>query len=148
MIAIRTLDKVLQENVLLQRNLKIFKVDTEGFDTIIIRGSKEYIRIARPVIYLEFNWDNMNAIGENGLNTILALREAGYHKILFFDDKGKYILTTDLDNKELIQSLSEYADGKTGLIYYYNLCLVHEEDDDIVSKIELGERIAGTEPSA
>jgi FkbM family methyltransferase len=139
-IAIKTLDKVLQENALLHKNLKIFKVDTEGFDTIIIRGSKEYIRVARPMIYLEFNWDNMNAIEENGLNTIFALREAGYHKILFFDDRGKYILTTSLDHTELIQSLSDYADGKTGLIYYYNLCLLHEEDDDLASKIALAER--------
>ena len=129
----------MKETAFFNQNLKLLKVDTEGFDTIILRGSKEYVQTVKPVIYLEFNWDNMNAIGENGLLTIFELWKAGYRKILFFDDRGKYILTADLDNKELIQSLSNYADGKTGLIYYYNLCLVHGEDEDIASKIALAE---------
>jgi len=139
-IEIKTLDNVLLERALLKKNLKIFKVDTEGFDTIIIRGAKEYVQTAKPVIYLEFNWDNMSAIGENGLETVLGLKKAGYNKLLFFDDRGKYILTTTLDNSALIQSLSQYADGKTGLIYYYNLCLLHEEDDDLAVEIARNER--------
>jgi FkbM family methyltransferase len=138
-IQIMALDNVLKNQGLLNENLKLFKVDTEGFDTIIIRGSRNYIRTVRPVIYLEYNWDNMNAIGENGYDTIVGLREEGYNKILFFDDRGKYILTTGLDNTGLLKSLSDYADGKTGLIYYYNLCLVHQEDDDLAESIVQGE---------
>jgi hypothetical protein len=79
--------------------------------------------------------DNMKAINENGLNTILGLADLGYENALFFDDRGRYILTTTLNNKELIESLTNYADGKNGLIYYYNLCLFHAEDSDLASKI-------------
>ena len=139
-IPITTLDHVLQAQGMLDKTLKILKVDTEGFDTIILRGSQEMIRAKKPVIYLEFNWDNMNAIGENGLDTIFSLKEEGYRKILFFDDRGKFILSAGMEDKRLIESLSAYADGKTGLIYYYNLCLVHAEDEDVATQIEAAER--------
>jgi FkbM family methyltransferase len=138
-IPIRPLDVVLGDKGLLNGKIKILKVDTEGFDTIIIRGSMDLIRTAKPMIYLEFNWDNMNAIGENGLKTIFGLRSEGYNKILFYDDRGKYILTTTLDDTVLINSLSIYANGKTGLIYYYNLCLLHGDDDDVALKIAANE---------
>ena len=133
-ISIKTLDEVLKENHPGGR-LKIFKIDTEGFDTIILRGAKNSLQVIKPVIYLEYNRDNMRAINENGLDTILVLAELGYDKILFFDDRGKYILTASLRDKTLVQSLNDYADGKTGLIYYYNLCIFHNEDTDLAQKV-------------
>jgi FkbM family methyltransferase len=139
-IEIDTLDSVLQKNNIPIADLKLFKVDTEGFDTIIMRGAWNYIRTVHPVIYLEFNWDNMNAIGENGLKTIFDLKDEGYSKVIFFDDRGRYIITTDLDNRHVIESLSSYADGKSGLIYYYNICVLHKEDEDLAEAITAGER--------
>lgn len=138
-IGIKTLDRVLQECAPAAGKLKMLKIDTEGFDTIILRGAAEYIKAVKPVIFLEYNRDNMNAIQENGLATIFDLEKSGYRKILFFDDKGRYILTTDLSNKALIRDLDNYANGKNGLIYYYNLCLFHAEDDDLALQTAEGE---------
>ncbi len=132
-IGIKTLDLVLKESTPVQGKLKILKIDTEGFDTIILRGAYEYIKESKPVIYLEYNRDNMSAINENGLETILNLEKFGYRKVLFFDDRGRYVLTTTLANKELINDLNRYADGKNGLIYYYNLCIFHSEDEDLAA---------------
>jgi FkbM family methyltransferase len=131
-----TLDDLLTtnfpNNVVSQ--IKLLKIDTEGFDTIIIRGALNYIQAIKPVIYFEYNRDNMQAINEDGLATIRSLESLGYKTILFFDDRGRFILSTDMADKETIQHLNDYADGKNGLIYYYNICLFHKEDTDIAVK--------------
>jgi len=138
-IAIKTLDTVLQQTTMPAGRKKIFKVDTEGFDTIIIRGATGYLADEKPAIYLEFNRDNMRAIKEDGLSTIFRLTEQGYDKILFFDDRGRYILTASLSDKPLVLSMVNYADGRNGLIYYYNLCIFHSEDTDLAMKMSQSE---------
>jgi FkbM family methyltransferase len=115
--------------------IKLFKIDTEGFDTIIIRGAQNFIKQTKPVIYFEYNRDNMSAIKEDGLTSIFALKEIGYDKIIFYDDKGKFILGTDITNKEIISDLHNYANGKNSLIYYYNICMFHANDNDLAQKV-------------
>lgn len=131
-----TLDALLTTNFSAQeiQQIKFLKIDTEGFDTIIIRGSLDYIKTTKPVIYFEYNRDNMRAINEDGLATIWQLETLGYKTALFYDDRGRFILETALADKKTIQHLNDYADGRNGLIYYYNICLFHEQDTDIAVK--------------
>jgi FkbM family methyltransferase len=131
-----TLDDLLTTNFSKQeiQRIRLLKIDTEGFDTIIIRGALEYIKATKPVIYFEYNRDNMQAINEDGLATIWQLEALGYKTVLFYDDRGRFILATDLSDKKTIQHMNDYADGKNGLIYYYNICLIHEQDSDIAVK--------------
>ena len=138
-IQIKKIDTVLKEKNINASKIKIFKIDTEGFDTIIMRGASEYINLAKPVIFLEYNRDNMFAIRENGLETIMKMQEKGYNKILFFDDRGRFVLSSTLSNKDLLHEMHLYADGKSGLIYYYNLCLFHSTDDDLAELTIKGE---------
>jgi FkbM family methyltransferase len=133
------LDTLVKQHSIELDKIKLLKVDTEGFDTIILRGSQELIRVAHPVIYIEYNRDNMSAINEDGLSTILQLSNLGYSDILFFDDAGRFILTEKLENRETVTSLHNYADGKKGKIYYYNLCLIHRDDSELATKIEKAE---------
>ncbi len=71
-ISFKTLDEVIIDSNLQTQEIKLLKIDTEGFDTIILRGCNNTIQKTNPVIYFEYNGDNMKAIEESGLNTILA----------------------------------------------------------------------------
>jgi FkbM family methyltransferase len=135
-IEINTLDSLLATNFQPAEigTIKLFKIDTEGFDTKIIRGALDYIRTTKPVIYFEYNRDNMQAINEDGISTIWQLEKLGYKKILFYDDRGRFMLGTDISDKDIILHMHNYADGKNGLIYYYNICLFHEDDTDTALK--------------
>jgi hypothetical protein len=130
-LSLKTLDQVLSENNLNTRKLKLLKIDTEGFDTIILRGAHELIATQRPVIYFEYNRSNMDAIKEDGLTTLLSLQIAGYKKVVFFDNRGRYMLTTSLDQTELIRQLHYYADENDSEIAYYDVCLFHSDDADL-----------------
>jgi FkbM family methyltransferase len=133
-IEITTLDQLLEDYEDSITKIKMVKIDTEGFDTIIIRGAKNFISKIEPVIYFEYNRENMSAINEDGLSTLLELDSWGYKYILLYDDKGRYILSTDFINKDVIRQLHNYADGKYGRIYYYNICVFAESDSDLALK--------------
>jgi len=130
-ITLQTLDEVLTTNNLLSNNLKLLKIDTEGFDTIILRGATELIKNQNPVIYFEYNRSNMDTIKENGLSTLFSLVNYGYKNVILFDNKGRYITKIDLLNHILISEMHNYSNEKNSGIAYYDMCLFHENDIDI-----------------
>ena len=136
-LELKTLDDTIANKGLSNSNLKLLKVDVEGFDTIVLRGSKEIIMKHKPVLYFEYNRENMNTINEDGISTLLSLSELGYKNITFFDNKNRYVLSTQLTNKELITQLHNYSDGINGMIPYYDICIFNECDEDI-AEIFLG----------
>lgn len=127
-ISFKTLDEVIATNGLNQKELKLLKVDVEGFDTIVLRGATRIIQQHKPVLFFEYNRANMIAIKEDGLSTIFSFRNYGYQKIAFFDHKGTLLLATDLQNEEVVTYLHEYASSKNNLIGYYDICIFHETD--------------------
>lgn len=130
-VAFKTLDEVISTGSYSNRRLKLLKVDVEGFDTIVLRGATEIIAGHKPVVFLEYNRQNMKAINEAGLPTLLSFAEAGYKKAAFFDHKGTLVLATSIDNTEVVTYLHEYASSSKNLIGYFDICLFHAEDTDI-----------------
>lgn len=133
-VHLKTLDEVLAEEHLLNRTLKLLKIDCEGFDTIIIRGSARLIREKRPVIYFEYNRTNMDAIGEEGLSTLLTLGEVGYKNVILFDNKGRYLMNAPIDQVSILGDLHRYARADNSCIAYYDICLFHEDDLDLAQQ--------------
>jgi FkbM family methyltransferase len=139
-IKIVSLDEFLagQPNV---DKYKLVKIDTEGFDCSIIRGAKNFIQQTHPVITFEYNRDNMEAIGEKGLDTLAMLASFGYSQIIFHDCDGRFFCPTSMSDQMLIGDLHDYADGKHGAIYYFDLTLFHESDSDVAQAFVKTERM-------
>jgi FkbM family methyltransferase len=119
---------------------KMMKIDAEGFDCSIIRGAAKFIRDKHPVLTFEYNRDNMDAIGEKGTGTLAMLRDLGYSQVVFHDASGRFFTATTMSNEGLIRDLLNYADGKDGAIYYFDLTMFHTDDDDIASEFINEER--------
>ena len=134
-----TLDDFLAGRPGLEK-IKLLKIDTEGFDCAILRGALKFIRQSRPAITFEYNRENMDAIGEKGLDTLTQLGDLGYHHAVLHDPYGRFICAATLENAELIRDLHEYADGRNGNIYYYDITLLHAEDADVAQVFVAGER--------
>jgi FkbM family methyltransferase len=133
-IDLRTLDQVLIEHQLNAASFKLLKIDAEGFDTIILRGAFTTIEKHHPVLYFEYNRENMDAIGEDGISTLFALAKYGYKKIVFLDNHNRRLMCLPLSEEEMIQQLHRYADGVQGLIPHYDLCLFHKDDSDVLDE--------------
>jgi FkbM family methyltransferase len=112
-------------------NFKLLKIDTEGFDCSIIRGGAKFIQQVHPIITFEYNRENMDAIGENGLTTLSMLAGFGYSHAIFHDANGRFMSSIKLSDQNLITDLHEYADGRKGGIYYYDITVFSEADSDV-----------------
>jgi len=123
-----------------RQEFKLLKIDTEGFDCQIIRGALNFIREAQPVITLEYNRGNMDAIGEPGLPTLFKLQELGYSHLVFHDQNGRFLLSTTLADRGLIQDLHDYADCVQGRIGYLDITVFHQQDTDLAEALSAAER--------
>ncbi|MBL0884283.1 MAG: FkbM family methyltransferase [Chitinophagaceae bacterium] len=141
MVHLKTLDEVLGEEHLLNRTLKLLKIDCEGFDTIIIRGSAKLIREKKPVIYFEYNRTNMEAIQEEGLSTLLTLGEVGYKNVILFVNKGRYLMKVPIDQVGILEDLHRYAKDGGSCIAYYDICLFHEDDSELAAAFIASENL-------
>lgn len=130
-IVFKTLDEVIAESGKNDAELKLLKVDVEGFDTIVLRGATSVIQSKKPVLFFEYNRTNMIAINEDGLSTVFSFLNYGYKKIAFFDHKGTLVLATDLQNKEEVKYMHDYISSPKNLMGYYDICIFHDEDTDL-----------------
>jgi FkbM family methyltransferase len=137
---IKKLDDVLNDKKYSERNLKLLKIDTEGFDTIILRGSKKIIENHKPIIYIEYNGENMKKIGEDGFTTIMQLKEFGYDSIHIYDCINNLIMVTNLSNESIIKQLHSYTQMNGSMIPYFDLCIFHNSDKDVSSTFEESEK--------
>jgi FkbM family methyltransferase len=133
-VNLKTVDDVIEENNLGKTDIKLLKIDTEGFDTIILRGCNKTIKQNNPVLYFEYNGENMNTIGENGFNTLMQLKHFGYNNIHIFDCIDNLILTTTLNDTSTLQQLHNYAYTKNTMIPYFDICIFHTNDDDLAKE--------------
>jgi len=140
LVSFRTLDEVIASGGFDQAEIKLLKVDVEGFDTIVLRGAYETIEKHKPVLFFEYNGENMKAIKEEGLPTIFSFKQLGYNRILFFDHKGNLVLATDMKNEEVIAWMHTYISSQKNLLGYYDICIFHEEDNSIAEKFTQGEK--------
>jgi FkbM family methyltransferase len=138
-VSLSTVDEVLSEDRFNDRVIKLLKTDIEGFDTIVLRGAYGTIKNFQPVIFFEYNRDNMLAIQEEGLSTILSFSAYGYDRIAFFDHRGRLLLVTSLSNTTEITNLHNYITGGNNLLGHLDVCIFHQQDESVAAAFLTGE---------
>jgi FkbM family methyltransferase len=126
-IQLVTLDRVVK-SARVNGKLKLLKIDTDGYDAKIIRGGFQYVSESKPVIFFEYDRPTQENAREHGLEILKELKGYGYRLILFFDNVGRYICSSSLDNLGLLTEMHSYISRRRGLITYYDVCLFHEDD--------------------
>lgn len=137
-IVVKTLDEILKKDFN-DLNFKLLKVDVEGFDTIVLRGAEEIIKKDSPIVFFEYNPEAMKPLNENGFKTLLSFEAKGYDKIIFFDHKGTFLLSTSLKNTEELTYLHQYISSTKNLLGYFDIVLFSKEDTDIAVEYSIVE---------
>ncbi len=134
LVRIITLDDFLKENHQWSR-AKLLKIDTDGYDMKILRGAMMYIQNTKPVLFFEYDPVFLDENKEDGLSTLLLLRDSGYRDIIFYDNLGKLIISSSLENELLLKQMHNRIDKKTRTPFaYYDVAIFHEEDGDLAKK--------------
>jgi FkbM family methyltransferase len=139
-IFVERLDDVIATWPALSR-LRLIKCDTEGYDTRIFFGGRATLSEYQPVLFFEYNRHAMRDIGEEGLRIFSLLAEVGYHRLAFYDSRGRFLLASDVLHQDVLKDLHDYADGFNGEVYYYDIVAFSRRDDALAMDFVNAERI-------
>jgi FkbM family methyltransferase len=103
---------------LINRKIRLIKIDTEGFDIAILFGAKNLLARSQPVVVFEYNRDNLDAIAEPGMRVFNYLDSLGYEGLLIYDSPGRYLMSTTVQNIELLAELHGALQPPTNHISY------------------------------
>ena len=129
-IEITTLDSLIEKNYECE-GAKLLKIDTDGYDNQILYGAKIYLTKIKPVIYFEYDNEFLKENGENGLDIFDYLEKLRYKTLIFFDNRGRFLISIDITNKRNLTQLDTYIKNREGSFAYYDIAVFHSEDNDI-----------------
>jgi FkbM family methyltransferase len=129
----KKLSSILKEELLFSQ-AKLLKIDTDGFDLAIIRGSVDFIQTAKPILFFEYDPFFLKNQKEDGILIFSLLQLLGYHSIVIYDNFGRYLISLPLTEANQIADMHGYLLNRLG-DYYYDICAVHAEDLEIVQQL-------------
>ena len=115
---------------------KMLKIDTDGFDGFIIRGAVDFLKIAKPIIFFEYDPYLLSQQDDDGLSIFESLREIGYKAIIVYDNFGEYMMSLNLDQTRILQEIHCYFLGRSNLLYA-DICAFHIEDSSLFERIRV-----------
>lgn len=134
---ILTLDTVLNEFESFKTS-KFLKVDTDGFDNLILKGAKNYLKDIKPVIFMEYFPDALLRQNDNGIDVFDYLYSLGYRKAMMYENFGDYMFSFNLGDKDFIMDMQNYF-LKNKRIPYCDLCIFNETDLDLYNNVHESE---------
>jgi FkbM family methyltransferase len=115
---------------------KLLKIDTDGFDSRIIRSASDFIATAKPVLFFEYSpyWSQETGDPHPAL-ALRVLEEAGYESVLVFKNTGTFLERLQVSDHEsfdaLVSSLGTPAPDR-----YFDICAFHSDDHDLGISVE------------
>ncbi len=131
-VNVRPLDEVLDGYPGFARS-KLLKIDTDGFDCKILRGSRALMLHARPVIFFEYDPHFLAEQGDDGISIFPLLASNGYSKALVYDNLGKFAGPLDTADQAATRALHDSYLRAKGT--YADLCAFHDEDSALLDEV-------------
>ena len=116
----------------------LVKIDTDGFDTRIVKGAIDFLAQARPVLFMEYDPHLFVANDPDGFAVFAMLRDAGYTDALFFENTGGFLARVRLDDAETLEDLHAFCSGRGGHAYF-DVCVFPAAEADVMQAVRRGE---------
>ena len=108
---------------------KLLKIDTDGFDNMIIRGAKTFLQGSKAAIFFEYDPYFLSKQNEKGIDIYDFLVSLNYKKFIIFDNLGDQLITLHHEQKNEFIALHNYFNK--GGSKYMDIWVLHEEDSDL-----------------
>ena len=126
-ITIVTLDEIISKHEFSECNL--LKVDTDGFDYSVIRGSKDLLEKSHPMIFFEFDPNMLIANNENPYSIFEFLKNLNYERFFLYNNYGLPMGTANLNDRNVFEQIVGKIDGSS--IGYYDILACHDEENEL-----------------
>lgn len=117
---------------------KLLKIDTDGFDTLIVKGAGTFLQSARPAVYLEYDPFFFQEHDSTGFEVFDFLRRNAYTTALFFWNTGEFYAEASLLDTKTLRKLHAACSNQGGK-HYFDVCIFHQDDLDLCTEIRANE---------
>lgn len=133
-VQMATLDRIVNDKYADFR-FDLLKVDTDGFDFRVLRGSAAFLKKEAPLVFFEWDRELWEDQGEKPMEVMTFLSALGYDKCILFDNYGAFFSVLSVDDADLLSDCILKTRGE-GLPYYYDvLALPNSMDPELQKKI-------------
>jgi len=121
-----TLDNIIGRNKDFKET-NLLKIDTDGFEMMVINGGKNLLKEKHPMVFFEFTPEVYIANGQNPMDLIEILKSFGYNQALFYDNFGVPVEICEFNDDLRIKKMIDKIDKNK--IYYYDILCIHTKDE-------------------
>lgn len=115
---------------------RLLKIDTDGFDFLIISNALDFLDDVRPVVFFEYYLEGSKDAQQQGLAAVEGLFSTGYRKHLVYDNFGNLLISVDTPQKFVELNAYLKSNKKHGTaVYYFDVCSFHQHDADLFDRI-------------
>ena len=111
-----TLDSVLDEQPRFKAS-HLLKIDVDGYDFRVLRGARRFVTAGHPVLFFEQDPVLLQQAGEDADAVWPWLRDAGYDRVLLYDNLGVWVGEFALGEPGALVNLNAYARRRAGFYY-------------------------------
>ena len=112
----RTVDSIVVEFEDANK-FNLLKIDTDGHDFEVIRGSRDFIISMQPFVYFEVDSFSNSDFAADCIETLNFFNIAGYGKVFIYDNYGYLIGVYSTEDIYTISQLLFYKSLKTHFYY-------------------------------
>ncbi len=94
------LDQVIAERI--HEPIHVIKIDTDGFDGLVLKGSSHLLQEQKPLIIFEYHPVLIRQTGNDLTLHFTVLCDAGYDRLVWFDKYGVFSFFSDTNDHEFI----------------------------------------------
>lgn len=134
-IHVKTLPDILYNQPIFLKS-KMIKIDTDGFDCLILRGASNFLQEAKPIIFFEYDPLLLACQNDDGFSIFSYLKSINYQNLLIYNNYGEYMISLEVSNLKLLEEIHNYF-LYTNKSSYCDICIFHSEDNDLFKKIRL-----------
>lgn len=126
---------------------KLIKIDTDGYDNLIIQSSSEVLSEHSPVLFFEYDpYSQMRAGDREGWLIFDYLLEHEYRHLLLFRNTGDFLMELSTTGRAELRDLHGYFLRRKSS-EYLDICAVPQKEDDVLEKLLATERRLSSESS-
>lgn len=89
-------------------NWNLIKLDTDGFDFMIMRGARNFLSSSKTSVFFEFDPDSHRARNEDPIDIFSFLKSCGFTTLTFYNNWGEKVITLTPDDHNVIGQLIDY----------------------------------------
>jgi hypothetical protein len=114
----------------------VIKIDTDGYDAAILRGSARTFEEAKPVAFYEWDPYSYHVAGENDFSHAEFLMAHGYDRFLIFTNRGQPLLRVQKPGREVWESLAAFSRGRRSVDgWHYDIAAFPAERHEVFERL-------------